>query len=472
MSIILPLVRAARGALLEAGSFTTAGRSPDFHNLKTAVDVGSEKPSARRECSAQVGLTAEITGGKVFTQRSTALVSENLPQIPQSGPQNCHCLRGECLKDGSSEITMFRVCQLSDLLPIAGQAATFAAKNRSKLMMRNVALSAVAGGLMSLAAALATAQDSAVLSDLYGRGVHAYFSHDNFKAVELFNEAISNGSADPRAYYFRGLALRALGREDDAALDFKQGAKLEQGAVEWINVVSKSLERVQGATRMEIEAQRRVARLQTRNDRLAREKQRYEDITKDDERVLRKPEPAKPTPRPPAVLPETAPPEAGDPFGDEPAAKPATPAKPVPPADPVEETPAVTPEPAEETPEPPPAKPAAPKPAADPFSDEPLEAPEAPAAEPPAVEPTVEPEPEAAAAVKPAAKPGKAGRSLFGALSKAFIGDAAVKETSRIDVSNAKDPFADEEVSAPVDPVPAPPKKAAPAEVEVEDPFK
>lgn len=341
-------------------------------------------------------------------------------------------------------------------------------------MTRNVALSVVAGGLMSLAAAVAVAQDSAVLDDLYGRGVHAYFSRNSKQAVALLSDAIANGTADPRAYYFRGLALRTLGREEDAILDFKEGAKLEQGAVEWINIVSKSLERVQGATRLEIESQRRVARLKTRNDRLAREKQRYEGIATEDERVLRKPATTKPATRPPAVLPETAPPEAGDPFSDEPATTPVPPpAAEEKPADPAEEKPAVTSDPAEETTEPPPAKPAVKppvKPAPDPFSDDPAEE---PAEEPaPPAKPADKPaaEPEAAAAVAPAAKPGKAGRSLFGALSKAFIGDTPVKEKSKIDVSSAKDPFAEDEAPAPVKAEPVPAKKTEPAEVE--DPFK
>src|SRR5215218_9091749 len=100
---------------------------------------------------------------------------------------------------------------LSSILAIAGECSK-TSPNRSKLMTRNVALSVVAGGLMSLAAALAVAQDlpvaqdSAVLDDLYGRGVHAYFSRDSRQAVQLLGEAIANGTQDPRAFYFRGLA--------------------------------------------------------------------------------------------------------------------------------------------------------------------------------------------------------------------------------------------------------------------------
>jgi len=344
-------------------------------------------------------------------------------------------------------------------------------------MTRNFAL-AVAGGLMSLSAALAVAQDSAVLDDLYGRGVHAYFSRDSVTAVKLLAEAIDNGSRDPRAYYFRGLALRNLGREEDAALDFKQGATLEQSGDTTLLVVSKSLERVQGPARMLIEGQRRVARLQTRNDRLAREKARFEDLKTEDEVVVRKP--GKRPAAPPAVLPEATDPDASDPFGGE-TEKPAG-------------TPADTPEPAE-TPEPsedaPPPKPTT-KPAADPFGDEPAEEPPAkpakpakpavdpfgddePADEPPAKPAKPEAAPEDEAAVAPAAaKPGKASRSLFSALGKAVLGeDAAAKPAAKpvVDPANAADPFADDEAPAPpVKPVPVP-KKPTPPPV-AEDPFK
>ena len=359
-------------------------------------------------------------------------------------------------------------------------------------MTRNVALSVVAGGLMSLAAALAVAQDlaiaqdsgaqdTAVLDDLYGRGVHAYFSRNSRQAVELLGEAIANGTQDPRAYYFHGLALRSLGREEDAALDFKEGAKLEQAGVELIDVVSKSLERVQGGVRLEIENHRRLARLKTRNDRLAREKKRYEDITTEDERVLRKPATGRPATRPPAVLP----PPAGDPFSDEAAEKPV----PVKPAEPAEEKPVVTPEPADEGTEPPPAKPAA-KPVADPFGEEPADAPgeepppakpakpavedpfgEEPADEPPA-KPAEEPAEEPADPVEPeaAAKSAKPSRSLFSALSRAILPDSGAAKKPAIDTADAKDPFVDDQAApAPVKAIPVSTKKPVPAEVE--DPF-
>src|SRR5258706_15852426 len=49
------------------------------------------------------------------------------------------------------------------------------------------------------------AQDH-LLDDLYGRGVHAYFSHRYPEANDLLSQAITSGSKDARAYYFRALA--------------------------------------------------------------------------------------------------------------------------------------------------------------------------------------------------------------------------------------------------------------------------
>jgi len=352
-------------------------------------------------------------------------------------------------------------------------------------MTRNVALSALAGGLVSLVAALAVAQESAVLDDLYGRGVHAFFSRDSRRAAELLSEAIANGIKDPRAYYYRGLALRTLGREEDASLDFREGAKLEQSGDTTFAEVSKSLERVQGGVRLEIENIRRVARLQARNDRLARERARYEGIQKEDEVVLRKPGGRKPAP--PAELPEATRPDATDPFGADTTEKPAVPEKPepaettdpaeepLPPAKPKTTKPVEDPfgdEPAEEAP----AKPkATKKPADDPFAEDPAEEPPAkpkttkPAEDPADEAPEAEAKPDEAAA-PPAAKPGKAGRSLFGALSRAIQGDDAKPV---VDPKNAKDPFADDEAPAPPPKKPVPvPKKPAAGATEVEDPFK
>ncbi len=49
----------------------------------------------------------------------------------------------------------------------------------------------------------------AVLEELYGSGVHKYFSGDYAGADADLTAAVDGGSRDPRVYYFRGLARLA-----------------------------------------------------------------------------------------------------------------------------------------------------------------------------------------------------------------------------------------------------------------------
>ena len=91
-------------------------------------------------------------------------------------------------------------------------------------MSRNILFAAA--GLVLLCEMPLAAQD-AVLGQLYGNGVHAYFSQDYVKAHECFTTAIDGHSQDPRVYYFRGLDMLKLGRPHEADEDFKQGAKLK-----------------------------------------------------------------------------------------------------------------------------------------------------------------------------------------------------------------------------------------------------
>ena len=73
--------------------------------------------------------------------------------------------------------------------------------------------------LLCLAPSLASAQE-AVLDDFYGRGVQAYYSGDYRTAFTYLSAAITAGSTDPRAYYFRGLTELNLGCAPDAKADF------------------------------------------------------------------------------------------------------------------------------------------------------------------------------------------------------------------------------------------------------------
>jgi hypothetical protein len=245
-------------------------------------------------------------------------------------------------------------------------------------MIRNVALAVLLGGAVALVSSASPAQDQSVLADLYGRGVHAYFSRDSVRAHDLLTQAIENGSRDPRAYYFRGLALRNLGREDDAKLDFQTGAQIEASGEDLTLGVSRSLERVQGPVRLELEGVRKLARLTARNERLDREERRYQQLLDAEREVLRTPG----TPRPVRPRPEL--PEVDDtpgPFDGD-----AAPPAPAPPVESPEVDPAPEPMPVDdpfgEVDDPPaPPRPApAPAPeidADDPFGD--VDAPPAPA---------------------------------------------------------------------------------------------
>ena len=76
-------------------------------------------------------------------------------------------------------------------------------------------------GLSSVSVAFG--QDN-LLDELYGRGVHAYYSHDYTSAYSALSEAVVSGSKDPRVYYFRALSETKLGRPDEAVEDFRMGA--------------------------------------------------------------------------------------------------------------------------------------------------------------------------------------------------------------------------------------------------------
>jgi hypothetical protein len=258
-------------------------------------------------------------------------------------------------------------------------------------------------------AANSQSQELALL-DLYGQGVHAYFSGDTDTSLRNFNAAVAGGSRDPRVFYFRGLAYQRVGWESQAEADFRQGGMLEASDADRYYDVSRALERIQGSGRMALEryrAQGRVAAI-----RRAQEQQllRYQQ--------MRSAEPGVTIPvGPPPELPEEES-ETEMPIG----AAPQTPVAPK-----TEEAPEeMTEEPAAEAPQEAPAElpkatpaeepdpfaePAAPEAPAAPSRPATPEAPpaEAPQNEPPAEAPPAEaapaeggPEMEAPAAAPPA----------------------------------------------------------------------
>jgi hypothetical protein len=160
----------------------------------------------------------------------------------------------------------------------------------------------------------ARASDEAVLAEFYGRGVHQYFAGNYGQAIADLSAAINGGTRDPRAYYFRALAGMNSGQQAQVAGDLRKGAELESADLNQFYPVGKSLERVQGSARMQIERHRSLARAQAFQRRHERDLIRYEQRRRAESQVLRSSASA-PLPAPPAdLLPkEVAPPEPGPP---------------------------------------------------------------------------------------------------------------------------------------------------------------
>lgn len=163
----------------------------------------------------------------------------------------------------------------------------------------------------------ASAVQSAILAEMYGRGVHAYYAGDHINANRYLSLAIDNGIEDPRAYYFRGIVYRSAGQTYMATSDWERGAELEASGRANPGI-GRSLSRFQGAARMELEEIRQKAKLQAMAISHARSQQRLGEIQAAEPNVLR----AAPAPPAAAVSPPPAPPAqppvaAENPFADD-----------------------------------------------------------------------------------------------------------------------------------------------------------
>ncbi len=119
------------------------------------------------------------------------------------------------------------------------------------------------------------------LDELYGQAVHSYFRGDIPRATELLNDVIAAGTSDPRAYFFRGLCeVRSSGAVESGTPDFEKGAQLEVAGKKVVNV-GKSLERIQGHARIEIERVRTKTRLASRAKMLEMQRNRYEETKRE-----------------------------------------------------------------------------------------------------------------------------------------------------------------------------------------------
>tara|TARA_R110002049_G_scaffold4601_5_gene32265 strand:- start:377098 stop:377946 length:849 start_codon:yes stop_codon:yes gene_type:complete len=181
-------------------------------------------------------------------------------------------------------------------------------------ILRAVAVAAITLTVSAAAPSRADAQNE-VLAEMYGRGVHAYYSGNYNDAYNMLSMAINNGSQDPRAYYFRGIVAEAQGRAYEAESDWQRGAELEAagGQNPW---VGRALARFQGSSRLKLEEIRQKARLQAMAIAAARSQARYGEIDAAQPAPTMQPAPTGATP-PSAVTPPPVP-DMGNPFdGDQ-----------------------------------------------------------------------------------------------------------------------------------------------------------
>ncbi|MDR1958320.1 MAG: hypothetical protein LBQ54_04650 [Planctomycetaceae bacterium] len=124
---------------------------------------------------------------------------------------------------------------------------------------RSLFFSAVLFGVLFGKTAVSVA-DVHSFETLYGEGVHAFNTGDYARAVRIFDEAATQGSPDPRGYFYRGLAKLRLGNPDGADEDFEYASSLELSKAGRPYSVSRGLERIQGKERLTIERFRRQAK--------------------------------------------------------------------------------------------------------------------------------------------------------------------------------------------------------------------
>lgn len=184
--------------------------------------------------------------------------------------------------------------------------------------LRRVATPAACCLAVALGAVTTTAE-TPLSRDFLGSGMHAFHAGSYQESIQDLTAAINAGSQDPRAYYFRALALLQQGQEEEAIANMQEGALLESGGPGGI-VVGRSLERVQGKHRLLLEQYRRRALIEQQARDQRRIEQRYTEMIESEPERLRER-------RPEAFLPPAS---TGSPVA--PAAAATTPAATTPPA--------------------------------------------------------------------------------------------------------------------------------------------
>jgi hypothetical protein len=195
-------------------------------------------------------------------------------------------------------------------------------------MVRTMVL--VVGLSAALLASDASRAQDLIAAQMYGSGVHRYFSGDLRGAQADFNAAIQGGAEDPRPYYFRGLTYLRSGWQSAALADFQRGAQLEAADINGSYEVSQALRRVQGQPRLQLERYRVQARAIAQQRQQQQRRERYAAARRfESERVQRASATEDPArtrgapPRPPVSQfddASPAPAEALAPFGGAPPA--------------------------------------------------------------------------------------------------------------------------------------------------------
>jgi hypothetical protein len=124
-------------------------------------------------------------------------------------------------------------------------------------------------------------------AQLYGRGLHAYFASDYDSAVTLLSASIEQNGSDPRAYYFRGLALAGKSGFEAGLPDLTKGADIEVNQADRpVYDINGALQRVQGSLRLELEKVRAATRKAAVERKKKRDKVRYEELKRREDIVL------------------------------------------------------------------------------------------------------------------------------------------------------------------------------------------
>ena len=250
-------------------------------------------------------------------------------------------------------------------------------------------------GYIALVPLAAHAQELGAADALYASGVQAYFSGRPADAESSFSRLMTIDRNDPRAYYFRALSRIAQGRDNEARSDMELGAQIE-ARLPYRFDIGKTLERVQGSSRLLLEQYRTRARasaglnpprgpIRAPDAALLRERRIVPldefSRTGEPKTVAAPLAPLEPLTRPASVqkLPGSnstvAPAGAGNPFGDDPApasnlTQPKTPPAKAAAVDPPPAEAPLPPAPKPNAPAPQPAAPAPTAPAAKPTSDD------------------------------------------------------------------------------------------------------